>query len=165
MRRGLRLARMRQHHFGLREEGSVALEFALLFPLMVLVCIGIAELLALAVVQQRISAAADAGAELIRLGRHGSAADVETTVEATLGDAREDVNVTVACAEDDALHMQIAASGDDAGSQAGDDGGSGGLARISVRYEPPSLGGRLLGDGFALVAERYAADPSGAICR
>ena len=148
-----------------QDDGSIALEFALLFPLMVLVCIGMAELFALAVVQQRIAAAADAGAEIIRLGRHASAAEVEIAVATAVLNGATDVRVFVTCGDDDNDPGLISQVLDDWAEQGWDDGYVGGLARVSVRYEPASLSGRLLGDGFSLVAESYAVDASGAICR
>ncbi len=151
---------------GLRgqDDGSIALEFALLFPLMVLVCIGMAELFALAVVQQRIAAAADAGAEIIRLGRHASAAEVEIAVATAVLNGATDVRVFVTCGDDDNDSGLFGQVRDDRETSREDDGRIGGLVRVSVRYEPASLSGRLLGDGFSLVAERYAVDASSAIC-
>jgi hypothetical protein len=165
MRRRLREARTLACGLGGRDDGSIALEFALLFPLMVLVCIGMAELVALAVIQQRIAAAGDAAAEIIRLGRHASAEEVEIAVETAVLNGATDVRVFVTCGYHGIDPRLIGRVRDDRAEPGGDDGLTGGLVRVSIRYEPTSLSGRLLGDRFSLIAERYAMDAGGAICR
>lgn len=156
--------------FACSEKGSFSVEFALLFPLLVLMCLGIAELFALMLMHHRVAAAAEAGAEIIRLGAYTGSDDIEQAVAQVFGaDSGEPLSVEVACADDlpgtlgSILPAGLGHSGDDKDDD-GADNVPAGLVLVAVNYTFTFPGSPLAGGGITLKAERYRADIAGTIC-